>query len=1200
MTQHKTDNLSITSKLDRPDVPGGGDIAVPTMHREQERSQPRGASRLVRRSLWGLVLSWVVLAHVGNGWAAAFQAPVSVNVGAYTRVDKPAEVAVNFTDLLTASGETGAFDPNSLRVVEVDISGQPINAAVPFQFDPDPAFDAATNAAGILIFLVEGATAATTTRSFHIDFDIVGSGFPPAVVPDQVIVTDDVPDEGQAAIQVATPAGTYFYQKQGAGFSSLVDADGNDWIDYHPSGGSAGNFRGIPNLVHPEGHFHPGAMSATTTLISDGPLKVTIHSITTDGLWEGLWEIYPGYAKLTVLQAARAYWFLYEGTPGGVLDPASDFMVRSDGTQTPLSDSWTQDLAGDEWVYFADPAIGASGRSLFLANHTADNAVDSYFPLDGQMTVFGFGRSGLSSFLNQIPGEFTIGLMDETAFAGASTTVLSAYKDLTVVVENLPPSIESVVAFGDPTQVTVDFSKALDLVTAETVSNYTISDGITVLGASLSPDGQTVTLTTSTLSEGITYTLTVSGVEDLFGNVIAPNSQASFTFMANQLQEDLVAYWPLNDGTGAIAADVTGNGHDGTLVNGPVWTGDPALAFDGVDDYVDVGPLGVTGTALTLAAQFRADDLANCVARDCRILSKTAGSAEQAHDFMLSTIASGGATRLRFRLKTGGVTTTLIATAGDITENEWVHVAAVYDGAAMRLYQDGVEVGSQSKSGSLTDSGAVVWLGGNPPNATERPWAGQLAEVRIYDRVLSAEEVQLLASLSGTPPVTVAVPDVVGLTQSAAEAAIVGAGLSVGTVSTANSDTVAIGDVISQAPIAGTSVSSGSAVDLVVSLGPAVPGARVINGQIVVYGFQEGAGLTVRDVSGTGTPLDLTITDGAGISWLPTGGLALNAPTLITSGGAATKVSDAIQVSGELTLEAWVTPANTTQDGPARIVTLSGNASNRNVMLGQGLWGSQPSDLYDVRLRTTTTTLNGTPSLSTPAGTLTTALTHVVYTRDAFGVGTLYIEGVERASGTAGGTLSNWDSGYALALGDEVSGGRPWLGEYHLVAIFDRALSQAEIQQNFTAGPSLTPQPPVIVTQPVAQTVSEGQTATFSVTATGTGPLTYQWQRDGLNIPGAQATSYTTPPVTVADDGAAFRCVVTNAVGQTASDPAMLTVSPPQPPLIVTQPVDVTVSEGQSAMFSITATGTGPWGISGSGMEWTSQAHRRRTIRPRR
>ena len=56
---------------------------------------------------------------------------------------------------------------------------------------------------------------------------------------------------------------------------------------------------------------------------------------------------------------------------------------------------------------------------------------------------------------------------------------------------------------------------------------------------------------------------------------------------------------------------------------------------------------------------------------------------------------------------------------------------------------------------------------------------------------------------------------------------------------------------------------------------------------------------------------------------------------------------------------------------------------------------------------------------------------------------------------------------------------------------------------------------PTITTQPANQTVNAGQTATFSVTATGTAPLSYQWQKNGANITGATSASYTTPMTTV-------------------------------------------------------------------------------------
>jgi len=89
---------------------------------------------------------------------------------------------------------------------------------------------------------------------------------------------------------------------------------------------------------------------------------------------------------------------------------------------------------------------------------------------------------------------------------------------------------------------------------------------------------------------------------------------------------------------------------------------------------------------------------------------------------------------------------------------------------------------------------------------------------------------------------------------------------------------------------------------------------------------------------------------------------------------------------------------------------------------------------------------------------------------------------------------------------------------------------------------------PVVSAHPANQIVAEGQPATFSVTATGTAPLSYQWQRDGTNIAGANASSYTTPPTVAADTGARFRCVVSNSSGNATSNEATLTVTTPQPP----------------------------------------------------
>ena len=89
---------------------------------------------------------------------------------------------------------------------------------------------------------------------------------------------------------------------------------------------------------------------------------------------------------------------------------------------------------------------------------------------------------------------------------------------------------------------------------------------------------------------------------------------------------------------------------------------------------------------------------------------------------------------------------------------------------------------------------------------------------------------------------------------------------------------------------------------------------------------------------------------------------------------------------------------------------------------------------------------------------------------------------------------------------------------------------------------TITGSAPVITSQPADQTVAAGATAMFSIGASGAGTLTYQWQRDGLDISGANSDSYATPTVTDADNGAQYRCVVSNAFGSTTSATATLTV----------------------------------------------------------
>jgi hypothetical protein len=95
----------------------------------------------------------------------------------------------------------------------------------------------------------------------------------------------------------------------------------------------------------------------------------------------------------------------------------------------------------------------------------------------------------------------------------------------------------------------------------------------------------------------------------------------------------------------------------------------------------------------------------------------------------------------------------------------------------------------------------------------------------------------------------------------------------------------------------------------------------------------------------------------------------------------------------------------------------------------------------------------GVPCLCTPSGGAKAQLTHVVYTRTATGAEAFHLDGATAGSGSQPGDLSNWSSSHRLILGSVYGADRPWLGTYHLVAIYDRALTPAEITTNYKAGP---------------------------------------------------------------------------------------------------------------------------------------------------
>jgi hypothetical protein len=228
----------------------------------------------------------------------------------------------------------------------------------------------------------------------------------------------------------------------------------------------------------------------------------------------------------------------------------------------------------------------------------------------------------------------------------------------------------------------------------------------------------------------------------------------------------------------------------------------------------------------------------------------------------------------------------------------------------------------------------------------------------------------------------------------------------------------------------------------------AAGGNRYEANLVAKYMFQTGSGSTAYDTSGVTPAADLSLS--GNVSWVGGWGISIGAGGKAqASTSTSQKLAAMIQSSGEYSLEVWAAPANVAQTN-AYIVSYSGSNTTRDATLGQSAMQ------YEGRARSSTTDTNGTPPLTTTtaSGAAQAALQHVVLTYDPVNGQIIYVNGI--ATGDAdpakGGSLANWDSTFALVLGNETTGQRQWLGVIKFVAIHNRALTAAQIQQNFAAG----------------------------------------------------------------------------------------------------------------------------------------------------
>lgn len=230
---------------------------------------------------------------------------------------------------------------------------------------------------------------------------------------------------------------------------------------------------------------------------------------------------------------------------------------------------------------------------------------------------------------------------------------------------------------------------------------------------------------------------------------------------------------------------------------------------------------------------------------------------------------------------------------------------------------------------------------------------------------------------------------------------------------------------------------------------------RTRDGLIGAWTFDDQAGPTVHDSSGVGIAVDLqangAVTFGQGMMTV-----AAANPAIVVASPTAVHFNADIQSSNAVTLEAWVSPSLDTQGmvkQPVVVAGLCSTVASRNISLLQG------GDRWLGRVRTNMVDVdwaNGGPDLlPMPMKKVATTMTHLVVVADST-TRALYVNGDKLAETPAQAPIG-WDASYKMVMANEISLYRPWVGTYALVALYNRALPEPEIMQNFLAGPTAAP-----------------------------------------------------------------------------------------------------------------------------------------------
>ena len=608
------------------------------------------------------------------------------------------------------------------------------------------------------------------------------------------------------------------------------------------------------------------------------------------------------------------------------------------------------------------------------------------------------------------------------------------------------------------------------------------------------------------------------------------------------------------------------NGGLATLNGSPAFSSGKVaqgLQFDGVDDAVrlsasptlDVG----AGSGATIELWIKPQQVSSPAA----VLEWSAVSGSQL-GLHLFTGNGGFGTLYANLVDTAGTAHTISSPGGVVSSGVLQHIALTYSRASgsAGLYVNGVLVAQANFGDIRLETRTDLWLGQRVLGGTPYRFSGVMDEVSIYNRTLSQTELQAIYAAGADGKCKVPQPPHIS-SQPTGRTVLVGQSVSFSVVAA------------SSLPISYQWVFGGQSVNAATNATFAIPSVATndTGDYSVIVQNSVGSVTSAVAVLTVNLPPPCLLPPSGLAAWWPlegSGADLVGAGSIAFTGNPAFapgKVGTALVLDGVddtatvpaspqlnigaadgFTIEGWINPVTGGQQPLVEWNSSPGTAGahfwlGQNPPLGTGN-GSLYANLIDI--------FGVSHRITTPGGLVVAGeWQHVALTcTRSNGLTTIYLNGSQVAQQILGSFSAQTAPPYNLLLGHRVTSGSVqfrYTGKLDEISLYGRALSSVEIHSIFDAtvsGKCNAGFPAQIIAGPQSRTVTRGSNVTFTVSASGTAPLAYQWRFNSAGIPDATNATLTLSNVQINQSGN-YSVTVTNSLDQATSSNAVLVVNPP-------------------------------------------------------